>query len=68
MLVVDKGDLRWPNPNPYSPPVGQAPPAPVVEVVKTETVKKIKTHKTTQIVLSPEAQKDSFVSSARTGE
>lgn len=26
MLVVDKGQLRWPNPNPYAPPV----PAPTV--------------------------------------
>ena len=36
MLVVDKGALRWPNPNPYSPPVGAPPPAAVVEAPKTE--------------------------------
>ena len=36
MLVVDKGALRWPNPNPYSPPAGAPPPAPVVEAAKTE--------------------------------
>ena len=39
MLVLDKGELRWPNPNPYTPPVGTPSPPPTVEVVKAEVGK-----------------------------
>lgn len=41
MLVVDKGQLRWPNPNPYNPPVTSSTAAPAAPSSATPVVAKL---------------------------